>query len=232
MSMTLYGFSASNYYNKAKLALLESGAVFTEHAVYPTDVDKTGSPLKKVPYLQTAQGMLCESQVIVDYVAQTQAGNALYPADAFEAAKVRELCTFLDVHLELVARRLYPEALFGGTVSDGLKASTKKDLIKNIRGFMGLAKFAPFVAGDSFTAADIAAYTHLPLLRMVGKKIYGEDLFEGYPQFDIRAYLAMLNARPAFAKTGKDAAAAMAGFNEYVKKASQAGLEAAQSKAA
>ena len=227
MTITLHGFAASNYYNKAKLALLEAGADFTEHTVYPTDIDQSGSPLKKVPYLQTAQGSLCESQVIVDYAAQTHPAAQLYPADAFEAAKVRELCTFLDVHLELVARRLYPEALFGGTVSDGLKASTKKDLVKNIRGFMSLAKFSPFVAGYTFTAADCAAYTHLPLVRMVCKKIYGEDLLA---EIDLRSYMAVLNARPAFAKTAKDAAAAMSAFNEYVKKASQAGLEAAQSK--
>jgi len=31
------------------------------------------------------------------------------PADPFAASKVRELALFLDLHLELVARNLYPE---------------------------------------------------------------------------------------------------------------------------
>jgi glutathione S-transferase len=30
---------------------------------------------------------------------------------------VRELCTFLDLHIELVGRELYGQAFFGGTCS-------------------------------------------------------------------------------------------------------------------
>ena len=35
---------------------------------------------------------------------------ALIPADPYQAAKVRELIQFIDLHLELVARELYPQA--------------------------------------------------------------------------------------------------------------------------
>ena len=213
MALILNGFAASNYYNKSKIALLEAGADFTENQVFSKDIDRTASPLGKVPYLTTPQGSLCESQVIVEYVAQTHPQATLYPADPFAAAKVRELCTFLDTHLELVARRLHPEALFGGKVSDGLKEITHKELKANVKAFMQLAKFAPFVAGDSFSAADISAYTHLPLVRTVGKRIYGEDLLG---DFDLKGYMALLNARPAFAKTAADAAANMPAFMAYV----------------
>jgi glutathione S-transferase len=217
MSTTLYGFSSSNYYNKAKLALLLAGADFNEVVVYPSDVDKSASPLKKVPCVQTEQGALCESQVIVDYVAQCYPQAGLYPADPFEAAKVRELCTFLDVHMELVARRLHPEALWGAKQSDGLKESTKKELQKNIKAFVGLAKFAPYVAGDTITAADLAAYTHLPLIRMVGKRLFNEDLLES---IDVMAYIKLMNAHPAFAKVAADAKADGPAFAAYVKKMS------------
>ena len=37
------------------------------------------------------------------------------PADGYAAAKVRELDTYINLHLELVARNLYPQALFGGS---------------------------------------------------------------------------------------------------------------------
>jgi glutathione S-transferase len=216
MALILHGFAASNYYNKSKIALLEAGADFTEHTVFSSDVDRTSSPLGKVPYLSTPQGPLSESQVIVDYVAQTHPAAHLYPVDPFEAAKVRELCAYLDTHLELVARRLYPEALFGGKVSDSLKDVTKKDLVKSIKAFMQLAKFSPYVAGNTFSAADISAYTHLPMVRTVGKRIYNEDLLG---EFDLKAYMAMLNARPAFAKTAADAAAGMPAFMAYVQAA-------------
>ena len=216
MSLTLHGFAASNYYNKSKLALLEAGADFTEHQVFSSEIDRVASPLGKVPYLSTPQGPLSESQAIVEYVAQTHPAALLYPADPFAAAKVRELCAYLDTYLELVARRLYPEALFGGKVSDGLKEVTRKDLTQNVKAFMQLAKFSPYVAGDTFSAADISAYTHLPMVRTVSKRIYGEDLLG---DFDLKAYMAMLNTRPAFAKTAADAAAGMAAFMAYIKAA-------------
>lgn len=214
MALILHGFAASNYYNKSKIALLEAGADFTENQVFSKDIDRTASPLGKVPYLTTPQGSLCESQVIVEYVAHTHPQAQLFPTDPFAAAKVRELCAFLDTYLELVARRLYPEALFGGKVSDGLKEMTRKELVANIKAFMQLAQFSPYVAGDTFSAADISAYTHLPLVRTVGKRIYGEELLG---DFDLKGYMDRLNQRPAFAKTAADAAANMPAFMAYIK---------------
>src|SRR5256885_6744175 len=64
---------------------------------------------------------LCESAAMVEYVETLSPSPALLPADAFEAAKVRELCVYLDLHLELVARILYPQAFFGGQVSDSTR---------------------------------------------------------------------------------------------------------------
>ena len=219
MGFVLHGFSSSNYYNKAKLALLLAGADFKEHVVYPSEVSADGSPLKKVPFLQTPQGTLCESQVIVDFVAQAYPQAGIYPADAFATAKVKELCTFLDVHMELVARRLHPEAMWGGKQSDGLKESTKKDLIKGIQGFKSLAQFAPYVAGDTVTAADFAAWAHLPLIRLVCKRIWGEDLLEA-AGIDVRTYMAALAAHPAFVKVAADAKADGPAFAAYIKKMS------------
>lgn len=217
-TLVLHGFCASNYYNKAKIALLEANADFTEHAVFPGDIDRLSSPLRKAPYLTTPHGPLCESQVIVEYVAQTFPEAKLFPEGPFEAAKVRELCTFLDIHLELVARRLYAEAFFGAKVSDGLKEVTRKELGRSIKAFFQLAKFSPFAAGEPFSAADISAYVHLPMVRSVGKKIYGEELLG---EFDLKSYLAMLNARPAFAKTAADATAGMPAFMAYMQAAAQ-----------
>ena len=116
--LTLCGFSASNYYNKVKLALLEKGLPFTEELAWVGETDRSASPLGKVPYLRTPQGPLCESAVIADYIEAAHPDHPLIPADPYQAAKVRELITFLELHLELVARNLYPQAFFGGTVSD------------------------------------------------------------------------------------------------------------------
>ncbi len=45
-------------------------------------------------------GGLCESQVIVDYLESRYPQHPLIPADPFQAAKVREIITFLELHLE------------------------------------------------------------------------------------------------------------------------------------
>ena len=152
--LTLCGFSASNYYNKVKFALLEKGVPFTEELAWVGQTDPAASPLGKVPYLKTAQGTLCESGVIMEYIEDQYPQHPLLPADPFAAAKVRELVTFLELHLELVARNLYPEAFFGGKVSDSSKERVRKTLERNLPAFKRLARFAPYAAGETFTLAD------------------------------------------------------------------------------
>ena len=67
----LCGFALSNYYNKVKFVLLEHGIEFEEVFVQPSQDEAVvaHSPLGKVPYLQTEDGDLCESQCIVEYLA-------------------------------------------------------------------------------------------------------------------------------------------------------------------
>jgi len=199
--MTLCGFSASNYYNKVKLALLEKGVAFEEREVWTDQVDKATSPLGKVPYLITPMGALSESTVILDYLEQQFTEVPLVPADPFGAAKVRELATYIDLHLELVVRNLYPEAFFGRTVSDATKETVSKTIKKNVAAFASLAKFEPYIAGAVFTLADCSAAVHLPLVSSATKIIYGEDVLADLP---VRDYLKGLSMRPAFSKVSAD----------------------------
>ena len=199
--LTLCGFSASNYYNKVKLALLEKGLPFTEELAWIGETDRVATPLGKVPYLRTPQGPLCESAVIADYIEQAHPEPALIPADPFQAAKVREIITFLELHLELVARNLYPRAFFGGTVSESAREKIGAQLQKNIAAFGQLAKFSPYVAGDSFTQADCAAIVHLPLVSSATKIVYGRDYLADLP---VRDYLARMAERPHVQRVNAD----------------------------
>lgn len=199
--LTLCGFSASNYYNKVKLALLEKGVPFTEELAWVKDVDRSASPLGKVPYLRTPQGPLCESAVMADYIEQVYPDPALVPADPYQAAKVRELITFMELHLELVARNLYPQAFFGGSVSESAREKIGAQLTKNIAAFAQLAKFGPFIAGDGFTMADCAAIVHLPLVASATKIIYGRDYLADLP---VREYLARMGERPHVQRVNAD----------------------------
>ena len=210
--LTLCGFPVSNYYNKVKLALLEKNVPFTEERVMTKSTDEAvlaDSPLAKIPFLRTAQGGLCESQAMLEYIEVAFPTPALLPADPYAAAKVRELITFIDLHLELVARDLYPQAFFGGTVSDSTKERVRAALEKNIVGFKRLARFAPFVAGDSFTQADCAAYVSLPLVGSATKLVLGEDLLMT-AGVDYKSYLKLIGERPSARKVNEDRKAALA----------------------
>ena len=201
--LKLCGFAVSNYYNKVKFALLEKGVEFEEELVWTDRSPEllARSPLGKVPFLETEQGVLCESQVLMEYIEDAYPEKPLMPADPFAAAKVRELITFLELHLELVARELYAEAFFGGKVSDEIKARTQKLLTRNAKAFGKLAKFSPYIAGAEFTMADCAGMVHLPLVSMASKIIYGEDVLADLP---VREYTKMLGQRPTAQRVNAD----------------------------
>lgn len=218
--ITLCGSTTSNYYNKVKLALLEKGLPFTEEKVPTHSLDEavlSASPLGKIPFILTAQGSLCESQVILEYIEATHPQPALIPADPWQAAKVRELVTFIDTHLELTARQLYPKAFFGGELSEGNAVRIRTLLEKQIAGFKRLARFSPYVAGDSFTMADCAAWANLPLVVMATKAVYGEDLL-AKAGIDVKAYAKVIDERASAQKVKADRKA-----DQDKGKASQAG---------
>jgi glutathione S-transferase len=209
--LTLCGFAISNYYNKVKLALLEKGADFSEEMVMTGSRDEAVlacSPLAKVPFIRTEHGALCESEAIMRYIEETWPQRPLLPPDAWGRAKVHELITFIDLHLELVARQLYSQAFFGGpALVDADKERIRKQLVKNIAGFKRLAKFAPYVAGDRFTQADCAAYVSLPLVALATKTALGEDLLTA-AGIDWKAYAKLIAQRPSAQKVDADRKAA------------------------
>ncbi len=210
--LRLCGFHISNYFNKARIALLEKGVAHEIDAGRRPSQDEDFlalSPMGKVPFLELDGGVtLSESQVICEYLEDAYPQKPLYPRDPLARAKVRELIIVTELHLELVARRLYRQAFFGGTISDEMKAMTEKDLGKGVRALGQLAKFSPYIAGPELTLADCSAFVHLPLVTLTTKIIYGRDFLEALPR--VKPYLKMLGERPAFARVNEDRRAAVA----------------------
>lgn len=202
--LKLCGFAASNYYNKVKMQLMEKGVPFEEELVWASQKDEhlARTPIGKIPFIEVGGKQLAESQVIGEYIEDVYPEKPLLPEDPMARAKVRELIEFIELHLELVARRLYREAFFGGSVSEETKKEVERDLTKGVKAFKRLAKFSPYVAGAEFTLADCAAAQHLPLVSMATKRIYGRDFFEDFPQ--VGAYLKEMNARPSMVKVAED----------------------------
>lgn len=204
--LTLCGFPVSNYYNKVKLALLEKDVPFTEEVTTLPITDAAAlqaSPLGKVPFLRTPEGGLCESQAIMEFIESAYPEPALLPADPFAAAKVREIITYIELHLELVARELYGQAFFGGTVSEATQVRVRQQLEKNISAFKQLAKFSPYVAGELFTQADCAAFASLPLVGMATRSVLGEDMLLA-AGIDYKPYIRLVSERPSAKKVLAD----------------------------
>jgi len=126
--LRLCGFHVSNYHNKVRIALLEKGIEHVDDSgCKPSQEDAflARSPMGKVPFLELGEGAVRESQVICEYLEDAFPHKPLYPKDALERAKVRELIAFLELHVELVARRLYP--LFSaGPITDETKQAVEE----------------------------------------------------------------------------------------------------------
>jgi glutathione S-transferase len=213
MMINLCGIGISNYYNKIKLVMLEKNIDFTEEHVMPSQNEALlqRSPLGKIPFIETEHGNLSESQVILEYLEEIFPQIPLYPADSYERAKCRELIQHLELNIELHARRLYKEALFGGTVSDETKAEVKDRLEIGLTGLTRLATFSPYIAGDNYSATDIVAWLHFFMVSMVSQKIYGVDMLAAHFP-DVARYMQLLETRPAVQKVAAERGAAISAF--------------------
>lgn len=210
--LKLYGFAVSNYYNMVKLALMEKGVPFEEVPFYAGQTPETlaVSPRGKVPVLGVEQGFINETSVILDYIEQTQQGPALLPADPFQRAQVLALCREIELYIELPARACFAEAFFGMTVPEAIKEKSRAELLLGVGTLGRHGKFAPYVAGESFTIADLYFMYSLNLAVGVGEKLFGLDLLAELPK--AKALLERLNAMPNAQKVEADRLAAMPGF--------------------
>jgi glutathione S-transferase len=214
----LCGFPVSNYYNKVKLALLEKNIAFEEEKLFPSKSEAflARSPMGKVPFVEVNGQAMAESQVLIEYLEEVYPAPPLYPRDPLQRAKCRELIQFIELHLELPARTLYPEAFYGGKASEETKARAAEVLARGAAAFNRLAQFAPYVAGEAFTYADCAAYFHLPVIARASKAALGADVLAPIPA--LRGYLDLLKQRPHVQRIDTERAAGVQEFMEYIVK--------------
>ncbi len=202
--LVLHGFSSSNYYNVVKLALLEKSLPFRESLVYPGGGDDylTKSPLGKVPCLETAEGSISESRCIVDYLERTHPEPPLYPKTAFARAKMLELTQYIDLYIELPARRVLRNLFSGKPPPESLANEVRSAVEHGVRAVRALARFDSFLFGDAFTAADVAGIMHFPTARQITQTVLGCDPLGSVPGID--DYLARMEERPTVARVRKD----------------------------
>ena len=204
MSIKLYGMTYSNYYNMVKVVLIEKGMEFEEVHLLPNQETEylAKSPMGKVPCLETDEGFLTETGVIIDYLDALGQGPSFYPQDAFAKAKVQELIRHMELYIELPARRLYGDLFFGRPVSDEEKAKVKELLEKGFTSFAKLARYDPYIAGSEITYADFFFCFSVGIATTVCKKAFDWDAFNEIPH--IRELLDTLNERESVKRAQVD----------------------------
>jgi glutathione S-transferase len=212
--LKLYGFAVSNYFNMARMALMEKGAAFEWIEVFPSqEADYLRrSPLGKVPCLETEAGFLAETSVMLEYIEEAVPGPRFLPADPFQRARVRQAMKMLELYVELPARRLYPGVYFGSTNAEHTVREVEPVLRKGMKGLQGLLTCGDFVTGAELTLADFVAAFTFPLAAGVARKVYGWDLQAEIP--GLGETLARLNARPSAQQINAESRAGMAAFQQ------------------
>jgi glutathione S-transferase len=220
--LKLHGFPVSNYTNMVHLALLEKGIPFEYVLAFPDqDPDFLArSPRGKVPFLETPQGYLNETSVILEYLEDTGSGRPLLPSDPYGRATVRALMREIELYIDLPARSCFGEAIFGGKVADPIKANARGELAAGFATLKRHGRFAPYVAGDTFTLADIVFLYSVDLAAMVGKRLFDLDLFAEFPA--AQALLQRLGENPNVKAIAATRDAAMPGFIAAMRARAQA----------
>ncbi|MDE0480414.1 MAG: glutathione S-transferase family protein [Gammaproteobacteria bacterium] len=208
MSIKLYGINLSNYYCILKAIMLEKGMAFEEVEVNPNqDPDYlTRSPMGKVPCIETDQGFLTETGVIIDYFEALGKGPSFYPDDPFARAKVQELMRHIELYIELPARRLYGEVFFGRPPQAEEREAVRKLLERGFASLGTLASFDPWLAGDEITYADFYFRFTVSLATVVCRKALDWDAYNNVP--NVRTLIERLNQRESIRRVMADQAAA------------------------
>lgn len=215
--LRLHGFAVSNYYNMVKLALLEKGVPFESVVVHGSQAPEflAISPRGKVPVLQTEQGYINETSAILEHLEELAPAHPLLPAEPFARAQVRALVKEIELYIELPARACYPQAFFGMTLDPAITAKARDELLAGVAALKRHGRFAPFVAGEQFTLADLYFLYSVDLACIVGKKLFEIDLLADFPA--ARALFERLAQNPHVQQIAADKDAEMAAFIAQVR---------------
>ena len=95
-------------------------------------------------------------------------------------------------------------------VPEAIKEKSRTELLLGVGSLGRHGKFAPFVAGESFTLADLYFMYSVNLACAVGEKLFGLDLLAEFPA--AKALLERLHGLPNAQKVAADREAAMPAF--------------------
>lgn len=153
-------------------------------------------PFGKVPVLEDGGTVVYESAAITAHLERTLAGPRLTPSDARGAAAVDQWVAVADNYLARHADVVIVDRLFGpylGLVSDPDKSNREAEALDRPLDVLSeRLQAAPYLAGDSFTRADIHWMPYIDYLLRAGERERVE------PRAPIMAWWNRVSARPSF----------------------------------
>ena len=118
-------------------------------------------------------------------------------------------------HLELAMARVSLDAVINESLSLVAPLAECREAVERLAigldAVARLARFSPFIFGDSFTAADCAAYVHFTMINIATTTIYGVNMLDRHVPGAAR-YMAMMDERPHIRTMMAQRADAMTAF--------------------
>lgn len=200
-TVEILGVPFSNYVRSALMALEEKGVPYTVTPLraHCPEVNAI-HPLGKIPCLKHGDFTLCETLAIATYIDRGFTGPALFPEDAKAAARCMQWVSLLNTSFN-PAFQAYAMGYYFPMTPDGEPNRNMIDanLPKTQEFLLTLDRAVAatgYLAGDSFTYADIAA---LPLLAFLKELPESSETFAKAKALD--AYLAKHSERKSFQAT-------------------------------
>ncbi len=197
---TLYHFSLCPFSRKVRISLHEKRLEFnlSEEKVWERRPEFAKlNPALQVPVLQESDGFaLPEQQAITEYLEEAYPDIQLIPGTTKERAEIRRICSWFDNKFyHEVSRYQLKEKVIryhtGGAPSTEVLRACKQNIATHLDYIAFLTENQRYLAGDSFTLADITAAAHLSMVDFLG----GIN-WRFHPQ--AKEWYALIKSRPSF----------------------------------
>lgn len=198
--ITLYGVGQSNYTRTCRLALEEKGVAYDHVETMPySDEASDHHPFGKIPSMTHGAIEIYETLGICTYIDAALDGPALTPADPVDRARMAQWISCYNDYYDtpmirdiVIQRLLVPRR---GGKTDEAKVAAAAERLEGLLGILddALAE-TPYLAGDTYSIADMAFLPAVKIFQMVPES----RLLE--PRQNINAWFARGAERPASAK--------------------------------
>jgi glutathione S-transferase len=202
--ITVWGRASSTNVQKVLWTLEEIGVPYEridcgrEYGGLDTIEFRSMNPNGRIPVLKDDDVILWESNTICRYLCRTRHGVDLYPEDAAQAAEVEK---WMDWQIASLWPSIRPMFFEAREKHDIAAAQDKKfdkiiaEAKRNFRILDGILETRPYLAGETFTLADMPTAIALNRWLWIGFDVDGAN--------HVQAWYKRLSKRPVFGEVVK-----------------------------